>query len=344
MSESTVDDKRDEALLNRMMDFHGGLRMGFLLSAVAELGVADRLADGPLPVAELAARTGSDADALYRVLRAMASKGVFTEVSSRTFGLTPLAEILRSDAPNSLRDVFRLQGKPFMRNAYAEIGLSIRTGLPAFDQVNGTDLFSYLAERPEMNELFSRAMGNAAGHSQRAAIQAYDLTGARKLVDVGGAHGHLLAAVLTRYPDLAGVVFDQPHVVPGAERVLRDAGVFDRAELAGGDYLREVPGGGDVYTISHVLHQLGDAEAGTLLANVRRVLPEDGRVVVIDPVIPDGDVPHPGKFMDITMLALSRGRDRTEAEFAEIFEKAGLRLTETIGLAASSSVVVAVAA
>lgn len=334
----------DQALVDRMMEFHSGLRMGFMLSAVAELGVADQLAAGALSADELAQRTGSNADALYRVLRAMASQGVFTEVSHRTFGLTPLAEILRSDSPRSLRDVFRLQGQTFMRNAYAEIGYSIRTGEPSFDHVNGMELFAYLAAHPEMNELFSGAMGNAAGHTQQHAIEAYDLSGARKLVDIGGAHGHLMAAILTKYPQLRGVVFDQPHVVPGAEEVLRAAGVFDRAELAGGSYYEEVPAGGDVYTISHVLHQLSDAEAITVLTNIRRVIAADGRVVVIDPLIPEGDVPHAGKFMDITMLALSRGRDRTEAEFAEVFGKAGLKLSETVDLESSSSVVVAVPA
>jgi hypothetical protein len=339
-----VDNNRDQALVSKMMDFHGGLRMGFMLSAVAELGIADQLVDGPLPVDDLAERTGSNADALYRVLRAMASKGVFTEVSRRTFGLTPLAEILRSDAPHSLRDVFRLQGQKFMRNAYAEIGYSIRTGEPSFDHVNGVELFTYLSRHPDMNDLFSSAMGNAARHTQQAAIEAYDLTGVRRLVDVGGAHGHLLASILTRYPDMAGVVFDQPHVVPGAEQVLDEAGVLDRAELVGGDYLESVPAGGDVYTISHVLHQLSDSEAITVLTNIRRVMSPVGRVLVIDPVIPEGDAPHQGKFMDITMMALSRGRDRTEEEFIEIFGKAGLRLTDTIGLAAASSVVVAVPA
>lgn len=341
---TTIDGDHDEALRRVMWDFHGGLRMGFMLSAIAEIGVADQLVDGPLSVEDLAERTGSSADSLYRVLRAMASKGVFTEISRRTFGLTPLAEILRSDSPNSMRDVFRLQGKEFMRNAYAEIGYSIRTGQPAFDHVNGEELFAYLARRPEMNELFSGAMGNAAGQTQQTAIEAYDLTGVRKLVDIGGAHGHLLASLLTRYPEMEGVVFDQPHVVPGAEQVLDEAGVLDRAELVGGSYLESVPAGGDVYTVSHVLHQLSDSEAITVLTNIRRVMAPTGRVLVIDPLIPEGDAPHPGKFMDITMMALSQGRDRTEMEFIEVFEKSGLRLAETIGLASPSSVVVAVPA
>ena len=348
MSEKTMPEKttpeKQESVLSQMWDFHSGLRMGFMLSAIAEIGIADELVEGPLPVDELAQRTGSNADGLYRVLRAMASKGVFTETSHRVFGLTPLADILRSDTENSLRDVFRLQGKHFMRNAYAEIGYSIRTGKPAFDHVNGEGLFTYLARHPEMNELFSGAMGNAAGQTQQSAVEAYDLTGVRRLVDVGGAHGHLLASILSRYPAMKGVVFDQPHVAPGAQRVLAEAGVLDRAELVGGDYLASVPAGGDAYVISHVLHQLSDREAITVLTNIRRVMDPAGRVLVIDPLLPEGDVPHPGKFMDITMMALSEGRDRTEAEFAEVFAKAGLRLADTVGLNTASSVVVALPA
>jgi predicted O-methyltransferase YrrM len=327
----------------QMLEFHNGLGMAHLLSVIAEIGLADQLTDGPLGVEELAERTGTNADALYRVLRAVASKGVFTEVSPRTFGLTPLSATLRSDVDGSLRDVFRLQGQPCMQQTYAAIGHSVRTGEPAFEHVHGTTLFSYLTERPELSELFSSAMGNAARQIQRPVIDAYDLSGVRRLIDIGGAHGHLVAAILSRYPEMKGVVFDLPNVVPGAADVLTEAGVADRAEMVGGDYLHAVPAHGDAYTISHVLHQVSDAEAVTVLTNIRKVMNPVGRVLVIDPVIPEGDLPHPGKFMDITMLMLTQGRDRTEPELAGLFEEAGLRHVETVALSAPSSVVVAMA-
>jgi O-methyltransferase domain len=328
----------------QMVEFLDGLVMAYMLHAIAEIGVADQVTDGPLEVEKLAERTGTNADALYRVLRAVASKGVFTEVSPRTFGLTPLAATLRSDVDDSMRDAFRMQGQPSMREAYAAIGHSMRTGKPAFEHVHGTTLYSYLAERPELSKLFSSSMGNAARQMQRPAIDAYDLSDVRRLIDIGGAHGHLVAAVLSRYPEMRGVVFDLPHVVPGAADVLAEAGVADRAELVSGDYLQAVPAQGDAYTVSHVLHQLSDAEAVTVLTNIRKVMAPVSRVLVIDPVIPEGDLPHPGKFMDIRMLMLSRGRDRTEPELTELFERAGLRHVETVAPSAPSSVVVAMAA
>lgn len=327
----------------RMMQFQDGLRLTHMLCALAEIGVADHLTDGPMPVEQIARLTDTHADPLYRVLRAVASKGVFTEVSPRVFGLTELASTLRTGVPGSLRDNFRLQGQPFMRDAYAAIEHTLRTGESSFAHVHGTDLFSYLAARPESADLFSRAMGNAASQVQRQAIDAYDLSGARRLVDVGGAHGHLVAAILSRYPELTGVVFDLPHVVQGAAPVLSEAGVSDRAELAGGDYLRFMPADGDVYVLSHVLHQLSDHDASIVLTRIREAMRPGGRVLVIDPVLPPGDAPHPGKFMDITMLTLTEGRDRTEYEFACIFEKTGFRLAEIVALSSPSSVVVATA-
>jgi predicted O-methyltransferase YrrM len=210
--------------------------------------------------------------------------------------------------------------------------------------VHGITLFSYLTARPELSELFSSAMGNSARQIQRPVIDAYDLSDVRRLIDIGGAHGHLVAAILSRYPKMKGVVFDLPHVVPGAAGVLAEAGVADRAEIVGGDYLRAVPAQGDAYTISHVLHQLSDAEAVTVLTNIRKVMAPAGRVLVVDPVIPEGDLPHPGKFMDITMLMLTQGRDRTKAELADLFEQADLRHVETVALSAPSSIVVAMAA
>lgn len=326
----------------QMMEYQNGLRLAYVLSALADLGVADQVADGPLPVEEIARRTGAHADSLYRAMRAAASKGVFTEVAPRVFGLTELAATLRSDVDGSLRDVFLMQGQPFIREVYADIGHTMRTGEPTFEHVHGTDLFSYLSTRPEKSRLFSAAMGNAIRHVQLAAVDAYDLSEARRLVDVGGAHGHLVAEILTRYPRLHAVVFDRPEVVPGAAETLAAAGVADRAELVGGDYLVSVPGDGDAYVLSHVVHQVDDADAVTVLRNIRDVMRPDGRVILVDPVLPEGDTPHAGKFMDITMMALTRGRDRTAKEIVEVLAKAGLRHVETIAMSAPSSVVVAV--
>ncbi|GAB2769426.1 methyltransferase [Streptomyces daliensis] len=338
---SYMKELHSESPLSAMIELHSGVRITYMLQAVAELGIADQLAGGPLPVDELAKRTESNADALYRVLRALAGKGIFTEVSRRVFALTSLAEVLRSDHPNSLRDAFQMHGQKFMHDAYAEVGHTIRTGQPAFEYVNGTQLFEYVAQRPELQELFGKSMGKANRQIQLAAVETYDLTGVQTLVAVGGAQGHVLAEILARHPGMRGVYVDRPRMVPAAEHTLSAAGVLDAAELVGGDYLESVPPGGDVYLVSHVLHQLGDDDTITVLRNIRQVMAENSRVLVVNAVIPEGDVPHPTKILDSTMLVLGRSRDRTEAEFEEVLQKAGLRLVDTVGRALPSSVVVA---
>ena len=326
----------------RMMEFYDGLRFAHLLSVIAGLGVADEVAAQPLPVDEIAARTGTHADALYRALRAVASEGVFTEVAPRVFGLTELAETLRSDVDGSLRDVFRLQEQPFMWSSYANLGSTLRTGEPSFEGIHDTDLYSYLSERPDLSKLFSSAMGEASHEVRRAAVDAYDLSRVRLLVDVGGGHGHLVAAMLSRYPQLRGVVFDLPHVVSAATAVLAAAGVSDRAEIVGGDYRSSLPAGGDAYLLSNVVHQMTDAEAVTVLRAIREVMDPAGQVIVLGVLIPEGNVPHTSKLLDITMMALSRGRFRTEAELTSLLAKADLRHVDTIERPAPASTVVAV--
>ena len=333
-----------DSLLSTMIELHSGVRMGYMLQALAELGVADELVDGPRSVEDLAERTGSNADALYRALRATAAKGVFTEVSRRVFALTALAEFLCTDMPYSLRDAFRMHGQDFMQEAYAGIGHTIRTGEPAFEHANGVGLFEYIGRRPELQDLFAKSMGKANRQIQQAAVETYDLTGVQTLVAVGGGTGHVLAALLHRYPALRGVYLDEPRMSGIAEPVLRGAGVLDRVELVTGNYRESVPPGGDVYLVSHVLHQLSDAEAIRALRTVRGVMPPGSRVLVVNAVIPEGDVPHPTKILDSTMLVLGRSRDRTEAEFEEIFDKAGLHLVDTRGRALPSSVLVALPA
>lgn len=332
-----------DAAKGRMLGFQNGLRLAHLLYSVAEMGVADQLVAGPLPVDEIAKRVDAHPGTLYRAMRAIASRGVFTEVAPNTFALNTMAETLRSDIPGSLRDHFRYEGQSALQQAYAALGHSIRTGQSAFEHVHGTDRFSYLTARPELGQVFNSAMGEIVSHLQSVAVASYDLSGIRRIVDIGGGHGYLVARILQRYPEMHGVVFDLPEVAPGAIEVLTEAGVIDRSETVGGDYLSSVPAGADAYVISHVVHQLSDAEATTVLKNIREVMDPAGRVVILDPVIPEGDVPHPGKFLDIVMLALTPGRERTEAEFASLFQAAGLRHVETVALSAPSSVIVAMA-
>lgn len=332
----------------RMLRLLHGELLTQLIAVSAELGVADILTAGPRSVDELAESTGTDPDALYRVLRALASHGVFTEVGQRAFGLTPLAATLRSGIPGSLRSFARFLGVPERARAVTELSLSVRTGRPAFDQVYGTDWWSHLAAHPDQAAVFDEAMGDRAHHMRTAAVAAYDFSGARRVIDVGGGRGHLMATILRQYPQLRAVVFDRPHVVRGAEKVLARAQVRDRADLVGGDFFESVPADGDVYLLADVLHNWDDVEAQTILATVRAAMTPArtpaSKLVVVDVVVPEADIPHPGKVTDIMMLTLLGGRERTEREFAALFAAAGFRLTETLSTSSPAGLLVAVPA
>jgi predicted O-methyltransferase YrrM len=324
-----------------MMQLLYGSLVTHLVTVVAELGVADLVADQPRPVADLAGATGTNPDALYRALRTLASQGVFTEVTPRTFALTPLGDTLRTGVSGSLRVFARYCGFPARQRALAELAYSVRTGRPAFDHVHGIDWWSYLAANPQQGALFNDAMGYLARQLHAAAIEAYDLSNVRRLVDVGGGHGHLASTIIRRYPSMSAVVFDQPHVVADAEEVLTEAGISDRVELVGGDFFDSVPAGADAYVLSMILHDWSDSEAVTILGNVRRAMDPAGKILVIDTIIPDGDTAHFGKMIDIIMLACYAGRERTEAEFITLFEAAGLRHSETRITSSPTSVIVA---
>jgi SAM-dependent methyltransferase len=313
----------------QMMEMLYGSLATQMLSVAAELGIADLLAGGPRPVEELAAQTGTDANALYRTMRGLATLGAFTETAPRVFGLTPLASTLRSDVPDSMRDLARDVGGLTRHRAYAELAYSVRTGRPAFDKALGAGMWDYLTAHPEEAALFGSAMGNLASQAHAAAFSAYDLSDVRRLVDMGGGEGYLLAAILPRYPEMHGVVFDAPHVVKGAEKVFTRAGIAERAESVAGDIFQSAPADGDAYVLSSILFSYDDVEARTVLANIRRVMNPAGKILVLEPILPDGDEPHPGKLLDVVQLALHRGGVRSKDAFAALFESAGLRIDET---------------
>jgi predicted O-methyltransferase YrrM len=312
-----------------------------LLTVATELGIPDLLSAGPRAAPELAVATGVDADALYRVLRTLASVGIFTETERGIFALTELAEVLRADAPGSIRDVILELGSAETFATLARFDHSVRTGEPAFDQAYGTDWWRWLKDRPDRAEIFNRTQAITARQIHSRALDPYDMAGAKRIVDVGGGHGVLVARMLQRYPRLTGVVFDQPDVVTGAEATLAEAGVLDRAEVIGGDFFASVPAGGDLYLLSMILHDWDDGPAAAILTNVRKAMAPGARVLIIDAVIPEGNVRHTAKFIDIFMLMYYSGRERTAAQFAELLDVAGLRLAEKHNSSAPTSLIVA---
>lgn len=330
----------------QMMEMLYGALATQMISVAAELGIADLLAQGPLPVDDLAAAVGANPGALFRLLRALASLGVFSETGPRTFGLTPLGQTLRTGVDGSMRWLAQEVGGRTRLLAYSELTYSVRTGKPAFDRAHGTSMWAYLQAHPDEVALFGRAMGNLASEAHSAVFGSYDLSGARRLVDVGGGEGYLIAELLPHYPDMKAVLFDEPHVAGRATAVLAAAGVGDRAEIATGNIFDAVPAGGDVYVLSSILFSYLDSEAITILRNIREVMDPAGRILVLEPIIPDGDVPHPGKLLDVCQLALHRGGVRSRQQFDELFTTAGLRLEQTRKMwpSAPTDLVVAVAA
>lgn len=298
------------------------------IRAVAELGVADELIDGPMTVEGLAEATDTHAPSLYRALRALACKGVFTEVEHGTFALTPLAELLRSDHPLSLRDAYHLM--PADMAAWASLGHSLRTGEPAFDHVHGKSLWTWLAENPEDGVRFDRGMAAMTRPELRAVGAAYDWTTFGRIVDVGGGNGAFLAGVLARSRALEGVVFDLPHVVAQAPAVLEQAGVADRCEVVAGSFFEDVPPDADGYLLKRIIYGWEDEHALAILRSVRAAMGAESRILVLEPVVRGGDDYDFGKILDVVMLTVDGGRARTPDELRELFDAAGLELTRMI--------------
>jgi hypothetical protein len=313
------------------------------VSVFARLGVADALATGPRDAEEIAEPTGAHGPTLYRLLRALGDVGVVAELENRRFALTPFGEMLRSDVPGSLRARATIIGLPFHRDPWTDLYETIQTGESAFDRVHGTELFDYLAEHPEDAAVFDAAMNSISTPLTVGIVQAYDFTPFGTVVDVGGGHGGLLTAILATNPHLQGVLFDKPAVVAGAEEVISSAQVADRCKVVSGDFLDSVPEGGDAYLLSNVIHNWDDDHAVQILGRCRVAMANTGCVLLAELVLPEGVAPSMAKLADLGMLIMtSGGRERTEAEYRTLCDRAGLRLTRIVPSAGLFSLVEAV--
>lgn len=312
------------------------------ISVAAKLGVADLLKDEAKSADELAQTLGVKARPLYRLLRALASVGVFTEDGSGRFHLTPLAEPLRSDASDSVRNFAIYFGAEWHRRVYSELGYSVKTGQPAFDLIHGKPFFEYLAENPVPAQIFNDAMTSHSASDSAAVVNAYDFTGINKLVDVGGGHGALLATILQQYPQINGILFDAPHVVAGASDLITAHGISGRCEAVGGDFFASVPAGGDAYILRHIIHDWDDERALTILRNCHQAMAENGRLLVVEILIAEGNAPSLGKFLDLAMLVLVNSFERTAAEYSALFAQAGFKVTHIVPTASAYSVIEAV--
>jgi hypothetical protein len=327
-----------------MLNHITGYWVSQMVFVVAKLGVADVLAKGPKTPAAIAEQVGAHAPSLRRVLRTLASIGVFAETPNGRFRLTPLAAMLRSGVPGSLRDFALMIVDDYNWAGWGALLHGVTTGEVAFDHVHGVRFFDYLATHPAKEKAFAASMASISGAENDAIARAFAFGRFGRLVDVGGAHGHLLATILRRHRKLRGVLYDQPQVVAGAPASGLLAGLEDRVEVIGGDFFASVPAGADAYMVKYIIHDWDDERCVRILGLCREAMAPGGRVLVIENVIEPGNRPGWSKLLDINMLALLTGKERTKAEFRDLFARAGLRLRRVVPTASPMSVLEARAA
>jgi hypothetical protein len=308
--------------------------VGFWVSraiyVAAKLGLADLVKDRPKTADELARLTGTHAPALYRVLRALAGVGVFADDGQGRFAQTPLSETLRDDTPGSLRAMAMVELGQEHYPAWGNLMHSVKTGEIAFDNLFNQSAWEYYAQNPEEASNFNKSMKGLTEMINGAVLSAYDFLGVNKVVDVAGGTGGLISAILKTNPKMRGVLFDLPHVIAEAEPQLDSSGVRDRCETASGDFFELVPAGGDAYVMKWIIHDWDDAKSTVILENIRKAMNENGKLLLIESVVPEGNQPDLSKFLDLDMMVMTGGRERTEAEFKSLLAASGFKLRRVI--------------
>ncbi|UVO11478.1 acetylserotonin O-methyltransferase [Mycobacterium sp. SVM_VP21] len=304
---------------------------GWLTQALAtavRLGIADALSDGPLTADEVARRVNTDPRATYRLMRALASNSVLKLRRDGRFALTRTGRALVSGNPASVAPMVTFVGHPAHREHWSNLEHSVRTGQTAVSKVRGMSFFEYTDTDPELAQVFNDAMTGASAVAIESAVPAYDFSTSKLIVDVGGGHGALLAAVLRQAPDTRGVLFDLPQVVAGAEATVAD--VASRCDIQGGSFFESVPAGGDTYLLKTVIHDWDDEQSLAILRNVRAAIAPGGKVLLFEMVLPEGAPAHLGLVLDLEMLVAAGGQERTRGEYAELLSQAGFELQRVV--------------
>ena len=322
-----------------MMQMASGYWITQLIYAAAKLGIADLLKDGPKSCEEIAAATGTQAKAVYRVLRTLAGAGVFAETEEPGhFTLTPLAASLRSGVPGSMRAMAVMFGEE-QYQAWGEILYSLRTGESSFEHMYGVPMFKYFVDNPEPGEIYEEAMTSVSAAEKAEILKSYDFSYIKKLVEVGGGHGSFISSILKANPNMQGVLFDQPYVIEGAN-FIKEQGLEDRCELVAGNFYESVPSGGDAYSLKHVLHGCSDEQSITVLKNCHNAMVEHGKLLIVERVVGSGPDSFLAKFLDVNMMMLVNGGcERTETEYRNIIEAAGFEVTNVVPSKAGVSVI-----
>lgn len=335
-----MSDGGGESARDSLFRFLSGFRLTQALYVSAKLGMADRLAAGPKDAETLAREVGVDPDRLFRVLRALASFGVLSLDGAGRFRLTELGEYLRTDVPGSLEAFAVFSGEESYR-AFGELLHTVRTGETAFDHVYGMGHFDYLAQHPDASTTFHRWMAGALGALDDP-LEGFDLHDRRVLVDVGGGQGALLALVLRNHTELKGILFDLPTALTDAPEYLESFGVRDRCEILSGSAFEFVPPGGDAYVMSRILHDWTDDKALEILRNCRRAIPQEGVLLLREVVLKEGTLPPAQALLDLVMMAMTGGRERTENDWRQLLHRAGFILQRVTGGRGNQSLIEAI--
>lgn len=312
--------------LDRMIT---GYRTSQSIFAAAKLGIADLLKDGPQHIDQLAEASHTNSEALYRLLRALASIGIFAEGDQRQFSLTPMAEFLRSDIPDSKRALAMMAGDEQFQ-AWSEILYTLETGKKSFDKVFNRPIFEYLSEHPDKGHIFDQAMTGVHGRETSTILEAYDFSEFKVLADIGGGNGSNITSLLQHYSEMKGILFDLPHVVERSKMNIEKVGLSNRCTLIGGSFFDSIPLTADAYLMRHIIHDWDDEKSLTILRNCHAVMPENSKLLVIESVIPPGNEPFAGKFLDLVMMLIPGGKERTEEEYKALYEQVGFELTRIV--------------
>jgi len=315
-----------------------------LVYLAVQLRLADILAEGARTADELAPITGSHAPSLYRVMRTLAGLGLFTEDAEHGFSLTVLGEALREGAPGAARSSILTLGGALLARPMEDLLYSVQTGKPAFDKLCGMPAFDWLAVHPQEASMFSETMVGFHGMEPPAVASAYDFSQFATVADIGGATGNLLTTILGRHPGVQGILFDMPHVVRNASTLIHERGLEDRIRIEAGSFFENVPAGADAYLLSHIIHDWSEERCLAILDQCRRAMKATARLLIIEMVLPTEGIPHPGKMLDIIMLAVTGGQERTQSEYRALLDKAGLRLARVVPTASAVSIVEALRA
>ena len=299
------------------------------VGTTARLGIADHIAAGTRTAEEIAKRAEANPDAVFRMMRALASIGVFT-MSGNEFGLTPVGETLRSDVPGSVRWFAIAETDRAHWQTWGMFPRAVKEGRKMSSEALGMEVWDYYREHPDDAEAFSRAMTSASDMATGAVLSSYDFSGAATIADIGGAHGALLQGILADNPQATGVLFDLPHVIEGAKAAIAKTNLGSRITTVSGDFFEGVPAGADIYLLKHIIHDWNDEKSIAILASVKKAMKPTSKVLVIDFALPHDATPSIAHFVDLNMLVMLDGRERTAEQFAALFAKAGLRQSRFI--------------